>query len=370
VTVTAVAACGSSSSSSGASKSAASAAGTSTSGGSASAAFQAAAAAAKGFEQIPTKFQITTPIAKPIPTGKKIVFIYCGTPGCNTFGAAIHKESQLLGWSYSELTTTGTPASVKSAWDTAVRMHPDIVMGSGFNLSVFASEAKQLKAQGAFVGNWGTTDPEPPSSGVTLQRGSSSSIALVGKQLAAFVVDDTHGKANTLYVGVPSYAALVPVGQLFESSYKKWCPGCGLSTLNLPLTALGTTSVPMIVSYLRAHPSINYVALGIDAADIGLPAALKAAGLHVPFAGAYATATNLGYIKSGDERATIDIGYWESMAVMVDAAARFAAHQSLAPDEKADFRYWIVTKNNLTPNAGGAGPAVPNLSAELKQLWK
>ena len=40
----------------------------------------------------------------------------------------------------------------------------------------------------------------------------------------------------------------------FDAYYKQWCPGCGLSTMSVPLTSIGTTAPSLIVSYLRAHP--------------------------------------------------------------------------------------------------------------------
>jgi ribose transport system substrate-binding protein len=335
----------------------------------ASSALNAAITASKQFEQIPTKFPITTPTAKPIPTGKKIDYIYCGSPGCNTIGTAVQKESALLGWKFTQIPTNGTPASVQSGWQTAVRGRPNAVVGNAFNVNLFQASALQLKSMGAFVGNQGVTDTEPPSTGVTFSLGSGN-IGKVGTELAAWVVKDTKGKANTLFVGVPTYAVLAPVATEFLSAYRKWCPGCGLTTLDLPLTSLGTTSVPMIISALRAHPSINYVALALDGADIGLPAALKAAGLtNIKFAGTFGTQVNLSYIQAGEQSATIEENYWEGMAILVDAGARYLTHQSLAPDKKANFQYWIVNRSNLTPNSAGAGPTAPGFLGQLKKIW-
>ena len=61
----------------------------------------------------------------------------------------------------------------------------------------------------------------------------------------------------------------------------------------------------MIVSYLRAHPEVNYVALSYDGVGVGLPAALKAAGLadKVKIIGEAPTATNVSYVEAGTQGA-------------------------------------------------------------------
>ena len=45
--------------------------------------------------------------------------------------------------------------------------------------------------------------------------------------------------------------------------------------LDIPLTSLGKDAPDRIVSYLRSHPDVNYIALSVtDALGAGLPAAL------------------------------------------------------------------------------------------------
>ena len=328
-----------------------------------------ATAAAQRYEQLPATFGITTPTAKPIPSGKRIVYIYCGVPQCQVHSDGIKRAAAVLGWQFTEIPSQGTPASVKSAWDTAVRMHPDAVIGAGFNIPAYASELKQLKSMGTYVANIGTTDPGP-TGGVDMRIAGPDEIAGVGTELAAWVVSQTKGKADTLYVDVPAFEILKPAQATFTAAYHRWCPGCQLSTLDLPITAVGTTSVQTVVSYLRAHPSINFVVFNPEGGvDNGLPAALRAAGLsNVKFAGNAGSVTNLSYIQSGEETATINEAYYEGMAALVDGAARYVTHQSLAPDIAYRFPLWITDKANLQSTTGFP-PVVPNLYAQLSKLW-
>src|SRR5579859_6512229 len=71
--------------------------------------------------QRPTTVSVTTPVGKPVPSGKKIVFISCGIAVCDLQGKIVTKATSLLGWSTSTISTTGTPTSVLAAYQTAAR---------------------------------------------------------------------------------------------------------------------------------------------------------------------------------------------------------------------------------------------------------
>src|SRR5690242_12723693 len=66
-------------------KSTAGTAGTSAAGGSSSsdAGLAAAQALVAKYSQQPTQIPASTPIGKPIPKGKTVVFVSCGTPNCS-----------------------------------------------------------------------------------------------------------------------------------------------------------------------------------------------------------------------------------------------------------------------------------------------
>jgi ABC-type sugar transport system substrate-binding protein len=219
------------------------------------------------------------------------------------------------------------------------------------------------------VMSWATLDKT--GNGIALAKGGPSDVGTVGEQQAAWVVSSTNGKANTVYVDLPTYTILKPVRTGFEKAYKQWCPNCPYDTMAVPLTALGKDAPSRIVSYLRSHPDVNRVALSYDGIGVGLPAALKAAGLDkkVQFVGEAPTATNLAYVKSGQQGATVSQGYYEIWAAFLDAAARASTGQSLAPDQAWKPPWFLVTKDNIDKVGTNFGPVVPNLNEQLKKLW-
>lgn len=328
---------------------------------------QRAEAAYKQFVQFPTTIDLPA-IKKPVPTGKEIAFIYCGVSECQTLAEATKKAAAVLGWKVKVIATNGTPTSVKEAWTSAVRLHPTAVIATSFPTELYASELNELKQMHIPVFNYATTDPGP-NGNVTVRQGSPSQQRPQGRALAALAVTYTKAKANTLFVTVPAYSILEDNNKGFEEAYKEWCKACELHSLALPVTDVGTSAgTSLIVSYLRSHPSVNFVAFDLDAAAVGLPAALKAAGIDVPFAGQSPTVQNLSYIQQGTELGTVQFPGFEYMAILVDAAARYVVGESLAPDRNAKVSFWIETKSNLR-SATGYSPIVPNLYGALAKLW-
>jgi ribose transport system substrate-binding protein len=234
---------------------------------------------------------------------------------------------------------------------------------------MYASEVKQLKAAGIPVMLFASTDVN--GGPVTLSKGRNDEVPIVGKQMAAWVIATTNGKPNTLYVDLPAFPILPPVRSGFEAAYKQWCPDCPYAKIDLPITSIGKDAPSRIVSYLRAHPDVNRVALGYDGLDFGLPAALKAAGLadKVKFIGEAPTETNFSYVRDGTQGATVSQGYYEIWSNLVDAAARTVTGQSITANDKWKVPWFLVTKDNINSAGTGFGPVVPDLKQQLDKLW-
>jgi ABC-type sugar transport system substrate-binding protein len=146
-----------------------------------------------------------------------------------------------------------------------------------------------------------------------------------------------------------------------------YCPKCKVDTLDIPVTALGKDVPTRIVSYLRAHPKVKYVVVGTDGLAIGLPAALKAAGLRdVKVVGQGATATNLQYLASGDQAMSIAFPYYEVLWTMVDAVVRHEAGVKVPPSVAPPL--WLLNKENA-PRTNQLFPVVDGMQAKFKALW-
>jgi ribose transport system substrate-binding protein len=352
------AACGSSSSSSNAGTGAAA-------GGGSGANVPAAQQVVSQAMQRPSSITVTTPVGKSVPAGKKIVYISCGVTVCQQQSQIVSEAAHALGWSVSSVATDGTPTSVQSAYDTALRQGANAIVTTAALRAEIASKIPALQSKGIVISNCCTTDPV--ASPFIYSTDTPAQDAPIGKWLAAEIVSNSKGNANTLYVNIPAFTVLGTLGTEFQSSYKQYCPTCGYASIDVSLTQL-PQAPNLIVSYLRSHPSVNYVALSVaNELDNGLPAALSAAGLsNVKIVGQGGGPTDFSYVANGQELALVPFDYYSVDYQMVDALAR---HFSGASVQLTPPPLWLVTKANLPSDHSNLFPDVTNYQAQFLKLW-
>lgn len=357
----AVAACGSSSSSSSATASNAAATNSGSGSGASSQATQIVAQAS----QRPSVITVTAPVGKTVPSGKKIVFISCGAAQCELQGNIIAQGAAKLGWTSSTIATDGSPAQIQNAFNTALRNGANAVIVNATLRSEIAPQLAAAQAKGVPVVECCATDPLAPP--VIYNTSTAAQSATIGKYLAAEVVADSKGKANTLYVNIPAYTILATLGTQFKTSYQQLCPSCTYASIDVPLTGLATAT-NTIVSYVRSHPSVNYVALSVtDALDNGLPAALSAAGLsHVKIVGQGGGPTSFQYMSQGQELALVPFDYYDVDYMMLDSLAR---HWAGVPVQLTAPPLWLITKANLPANHTQLFPNVTDYQTQFLKLW-
>lgn len=318
--------------------------------------------------------QLNLPVTKkPIPRNVTVAYVQGDNTAAAIQGQAIKYSAKILGWKVDIVTSNSTPAGNTAAWNTVVSLKPNVAFSTGVNSAEFAPQLKKLKAMGIPVFNYASTDSV--GNGLDYVQSGPAYINKVAALEAAYILTASHGAANTVVFSVPSLPILGEAPTGFIAAYHKWCPSCKVATQTMALTAMGTTGASQIVSYLRTHPSVNWVALVYDGEDIGLPAALKSAGLSnkVHFIGEAPSSTNIAYVNAGEEAATVTRGYWEEWAVEMDAAAREVTHQSLAPDVNwtaHDEPAFLYKKGMPLRDTGSAGPDLPNFAAQLKKIWR
>jgi ABC-type sugar transport system substrate-binding protein len=124
----------------------------------------------------------------------------------------------------------------------------------------------------------------------------------------------------------------------------------------------------IIVSYLRSHPSVNYVALSVaDALDTGLPAAMSAAGLtSVKIVGQGGGPTDFQYVASGQELALVPFDYFDVDYQMLDSLAR---HFVGVPVQLTPAPLWLMTKSNLPSNNTALFPDIIDYKTQFMKLW-
>ena len=316
----------------------------------------------------PTSIGLTKPIGKPVPTGKKVVFISCGVEACEIQGNIIKQGAADLGWTAETIGTDGSPEQLQNAFKTALRQGADGVIINAVNRASVAKQIEQAKKQGvAFVTS---ASVDEPGDGILANVADKRNSGNIGEHLAAQIVADSDGKANTLFVNISAFQILKALGDQLSSSYKKFCPDCKYDALDIPVTSLGKDAPDRIVSYLRSHPQVNYVVLSVsNALGAGLPAALRAAGLadKVKIVGQSGDSQTFQDLQAKNINSVAAYDYYTVDYLMLDALAR---HFAGAPPQPANPPLWLVTPENMPAEATkGLFPVVPTYRAEFKKLW-
>ena len=316
----------------------------------------------------PTSIGLTAKIGKDVPAGKKVAFISCGVEACEIQGDIIKQGAADLGWTASAIGTDGSPEQLQNAFETALRQGADAVILNAVNRDSVAKQIEKAEQQGvAFVT---CCSIEAEGNGILRNVGGKENSANIGEHLAAKIVADSGGDANTLFVNISAFQILQALAGQLESSYKQFCPDCEYATLDIPATSLGKDAPDRIVSYLRSHPQVNYVVLSVsNALGAGLPAALKAAGLadKVKLVGQSGDTLTFQDMAAGNIESVVPFDYYAVDYLMLDALAR---HFAGVPVEQAQPPMWIVTPDNMPAEATeGLFPVVESYRDEFKQIW-
>jgi ABC-type sugar transport system substrate-binding protein len=337
-----------------------------------SAAVAAAKAEVKKLEIRPTSFQVPSLPSKP-PTGKTVDFVVCATPTCEGFVPYLRDAVQAVGWKLQTVQGGFEPDQIQSAWNKVLRNKPNGVIASGgIPPSLFETQLKQLHAEGIpVVLHDQEAVSDPNVTGFVL---SNSANRQFGQELADLIVADSNGKnVHAVIFDTPQVPVFANEDAAITSTLNSSaCQGCSVAKVQFNTSAAGTTLPAEVVSYLRAHPTINYVYFGYNDAVDGVPAALQQAGLSgkVKLVINNIAATEASYVKAGTVWAAAANPWPEVMWQDLNVILAKVEKAPLAPVLSVQLPNWIITKQNL-PNFGSA-PMFPldvNYQAVFKKAW-
>ena len=316
----------------------------------------------------PTKLDLTTPVGKPIPTGKTIYQVTCGAEACDAESTMIKQATDLLGWNLKVLSTDGSPQQVQNAWEQIVREKPDGVIYTATPRSQIDQYITQASANGTKIA--ACCIVEPATNGIVWTTSTPDQAAALAKVMAAWPIVDAaktgNMKPGAVYLNVPDFSILTSAGESVKKTYNELCPGCEYNQLDIGLANLNGAP-DQVVSFLRAHPDTKYIIQSTDSVFLGVPAALKAAGLNdVKIFGEGPTSAVQANIASGVQAGTMAFAFYEIMFAAVDAIARAEAGAPQVPNFNPPN--WILAKDNI-PSANEYFPVVPDALDQFKALW-
>lgn len=324
----------------------------------------------KRFTTRPTSIGIDAPIEREIPAGKEIYYIQCGSPVCATNGEYLKQAAETVGWRIRPVNAGLTPETIKAAWAQAVRDKPDGVVASGFPRSLFNPELAQLEAARVPVVDISVTDP--PGRGISAVFAGTPDYVAAGERLAKYALVEEGGEdIHAMIVGVSAYPTVELIGTSFGETIKRYCDDCTTDKLDVPATSIGNDLPTRISTYLQSHPDVNWVVNGFADMSVGVPAALKSAGVgdDVKFIGINNNPTTAGYLKSGQSIVAEHIyGYPELMWRSIDFLIRTVNGESTDPSTAQTYPHWVVTKDTI-PSTTDEFPTVEDYRAQYERIW-
>jgi len=319
-----------------------------------------------------TAIAITTPLdSKPTP-GKTIVLLKGDTPSNTDYYTTLQAAAPLVGWTVKAITFSyEDPSTLITAMKNALRLNPAAVVLGGSDPSLWASEVPAYEEANVplitieIAGNPTMTSPIAAISGEKL--GVSQ-----GTLIANWLIDDSKGKANALFINIPAYPIFRSNMKSFLSTLKVGCSTCKATVLDINVQQVAKNSIPsLVVAAIRKDPSINYVMTEDGIFVTGLPAQLAAAGLagKVTIAGTYASEPQLTDILAGKVSTFTPQSADVEAYMALDAALRISEKMQL-PTAAYDAgpSPILLNKGNIgTPTNSYNVPT--DFEAQFQKLW-
>ena len=217
------------------------------------------------------------PFSKPPPKGITAVNLQCDFPTCETISKPIREMGKKLGWHVKTIVyKTGAPQeAVTQAVNTP---GVEYIFTAGIQRPIIEPQIKVAEEKGIAIIS--TSNPEPPKGEVWPVAIAEQYGAAPATDVMHWVINQSEGKANVLlldYQEVPITATERPA---IEKTLEEDCPECSFADLVLTGEELAAGSVPAkVVGYIQAHPEIDYIHVAFGNILLGVPEALKTAGL-------------------------------------------------------------------------------------------
>lgn len=324
----------------------------------------------------PTSVGITQPVTA-IPKDKTLFYVYSNTPVAADTAKSAEKAATALGWKFKSSAVKATPEGFQKGFDDALRdKDTDAIISTAVPSQVVASRVQQAAKRDIPVA---VLSADRASGDNFLAIGGPTAYEGNGKIQADYILSQSKGEANVLIAVPGALPTLNLTKDAFLAEWKAKCPTCKKPAVyDAPVTSLGTTFPALLTAYLQAHRNIDWVVLGFNDMVIGVPGALKAAGLNNIKATTLAQgAQSNPQLGGGFLEAEVGVPVLEYPWVAIDGVIRYLNKESLAPNQAFlasadDPTHWIITKDGM--EAAGLDPKEswplnPNFEAEFTRLW-
>lgn len=315
------------------------------------------------------EFVSDTPL-KQRPVGKLIVMPVCGVPICELFKNFTEEAVKTIGAEIKFVPLGNTPESISKGWSQVVQLKPDAVVAVGLPpAAIFKAQLDALeKAEVPVVVH---ASPDQAGDGYTANLFDPAANTADGALMADYVLANAKGPAKILYLATPDFTFLNFQQKGFQAEIKKLCGSCTVKVIPFKATDIGRVVPGRVVSYLQQKPDTNWIVPSFGDVAVGVPPALKAAGVgqDIKLASLAGTKTNWDFVKTGQQ--AVDLAYphafvsWKT----VDLAARALVGQFTPELGEGPLPKQFLTKTELTFDVDTAWPGPEGFRDLYKKVW-
>lgn len=306
---------------------------------------------------------------KNIPTGKTVAFLGCGAEQCEEYFGPIQEGAEALGWSAKMYQGSVEPNKIVKYFEEIVASKPDVFIACCVAPSIAGKYLKELKEEGTISVMCCTQEKGTESLTKLLSLPSDKLIA--GENAANFMLAEKGEELNVLYVNSEDFEVSKQYAEGLKDQVAKLCSSCQVNEIQAAVEDIGKPAISTaVVSYLRSHPEVNYVSTLFSPLLIGVPAAIKAAGLEVPITSTASGAIALEDVKTGKEgwKAVQNFGIeWGLQGLNI--AVRTMQGEPLGKETLTPEV--LVTEKNAAKVSPGSGnqPVIPDALKQYEEIW-
>jgi ABC-type sugar transport system substrate-binding protein len=323
--------------------------------------------------QPPTAIGIITPLSGKPPTGKKVYWLEGNIQSILPITGGFKEAAAALGWDLTVLTyDPADPQGPSAAMRQAVDGGADYIAVSGQSIDILGQALDAAKAKNIpVIDMYSTDDVAGAANGIYANVGGAPYSQRSGALLSDFVIAESGGDANVLFVNVPDFKILQIVADAVTGNFTSQCPNCTVTPLDVSIGDMtGGTVASQVVSALQSNSKIDYVYVTIGDLATGLPEALDAAGLgdKVKIVGGVPNTEQVQSLIDGKAAAYTPLGRPASAWAAMDVMARLSL--GMDPDVKDhELLPAVIWTPTNVPKPAQDYQGAENYQQQFKALW-
>lgn len=311
-------------------------------------------------------------LASAPPSGKRLMVSTCPVAVCHLTTDPAVASAKKLGWTVEEVELPLTGAQpVIDFWKKVLVELPDAVVYEGTVPDAqVQSYIDQAGAAGIKI-----VDAAPkgtvisPNGPIYAQVNGPGVLALSGRLMGdAVVTSSRHKHAHSVWITDPTRAFFNPAQAAFTAVLT--ATGGSVDTLGIALADVGVGVPGAVVSYVKAHPHVRYLAFALNDMTAGVPEALKQAGLgkRVKIISRAASPAGIKDIQTGKQWASVTEEVESAGWRNVDQLVRVLTGVPMSTD-LSDPVGWHMIIDESNVGAAANGPQVPGFPSAFLRAW-